>query len=61
MSTIGRVTLFHTKKTGKINEPDYRGEVVTEKGKYTISLWCEPNEKVTGGEILKGQIVTSDK
>ena len=54
--TIGRVTLFHAKKEGKMNEPDMKGYLETPKGKYTISLWSELNDKVTGGEIFKGQV-----
>jgi hypothetical protein len=59
--TIGRITLFHVKKDGKLNQPDYRGEMITAKGKYTISLWSEPNGKVTNGEILKGQVVDNSE
>lgn len=58
--TIGRITLFHVKKDGKLNQPDFRGEMITEKGKYTVSLWTEKNDKVTNGEILKGQVVLPD-
>lgn len=58
-NVIGRVTLFHVDKTGKYGQPDYRGYMDTDKGKYSISLWAEPNDKVTGGEILKGQITRS--
>lgn len=58
--TIGRITMFHVEKDGKFNQPDYRGVMETEKGKYTVSLWREPNDKVTGGEILKGQVTSKD-
>ena len=54
--TIGRVVLFHNNNTDGINQPDLRGVVETPKGKYTISLWGEPNEKVTKVVIYKGQI-----
>lgn len=59
--TIGRITLFHVKKDGKFNQPDFRGTLETAKGKYTISLWSESNDKVTGGVILKGQVVDNSE
>lgn len=60
-NVIGRITLFNFEKTGKINEPELKGYMETRKGKYTVTLWREPNDKVTGGYILKGQVVQGDK
>lgn len=54
--TIGRIALF-VSDSEAINAPKFRGVMETPKGKYTVSLWEEPNEKVTGGYMLKGQVV----
>ena len=60
--TIGRVTLFNARKEeGKANQPDLRGYLETPKGKFTISLWAEPNPKVEGGVFYKGQLVDTQQ
>lgn len=61
MAVKGRITLFVVEKDGQtINQPDLRGYMDTAKGKFSISLWKEPNDKVTDGYILKGQVTDSN-
>ena len=52
---VGRITLFVV-ESDAINAPKYKGYMETKQGKYTVSLWEEPNEKVTEGFLLKGQV-----